>query len=186
MDTKWFAVANLDGVECDIHTILHYLHRFIGSKRCKRKCTVIIDECSMVPMCMWSALSNLKFLGHKIFVMGDYEGQFTPIEDSHRQKQWAQLWNSRFLLDMCNGLRIKLNKFRRQASDGTPLDFDHFQFVGSIYPGNMCLADALMQARDTYPLAGTRCFGTTLCISHRCRVASHSSAASPRSVRGGR
>ena len=38
-------------------------------------------------------------------------------------------------VDMRNGLRIKLNKFRRQASDGTPLDFDHFQFVGSIYPG---------------------------------------------------
>ena len=114
------AVANLDGVECDIHTILHYLHRFVGSKRYKKKCAIIIDECSMVPMCMWSALSNLKFLGHKIFVMGDYEGQFTPIEDSHRQKQWTQLWGSRFMLDMCNGLRIKLNKFRHQASNGRP------------------------------------------------------------------
>ena len=59
------AVANLDGVECDIHTILHYLHRFVGSKG-KKKCAIIIDECSMVPMCMWSALSKLKFLGHKI------------------------------------------------------------------------------------------------------------------------
>ena len=129
------AVANLNGVECDIHTILRLIHRFVGRKTCKKKCATIIDECSMVPMCMWSALLNMTFVGHRIYVMGDYEGQFTPIEDSHRQQQWMQLWDSRFMLDMCNGLRIKLNKFRRQAADGRPLDFDHFQFVGSIYPG---------------------------------------------------
>ena len=81
---------------------------------------------------MRSALLNAKTLGLEIYVMGDYEGQFTPIEDRHRQKQWTQLWESRSMFDMCNGLRIKLNKFRRQASNGTPLDFDHFQFVDSI------------------------------------------------------
>ena len=165
------AVANLNGAECAAHTILHLLHNFVGSKRCKKKYAIIIDECSMVPMSMWSALLNMTFLGHALYVMGDYEGQFTPIEDSHRQHQWEKLWNSRFMLDLCNGLRIKLNKFRRQAADGRPLDFDHFQFVGSIYPGKMCLADALMEARDKYPAAGRLCLGTTLCISHRCRVA---------------
>ena len=102
--------------------------------------------------------------------MGDYEGQFTPIEDSHRQKQWTQLWGSRFMFDMCNGLRIKLNKFRRQASNGTPLDFEHFRFVGSIYPGKMCLSHALMQARANYFAEGRLCLGTTLCISHQCRI----------------
>ena len=35
----------------------------------------------------------------------------------------------------------------------------------------MCLADALMQARDRYRVAGRICLGTTLCISHKCRVA---------------
>ena len=34
----------------------------------------------------------------------------------------------------------------------------------------MSLADALMEARDKYPVAGRLCLGTTLCISHRCRV----------------
>ena len=164
------AVANLNGVECGAHTILHLLHNFVGKKRCKKKYAVIIDECSMVPMSMWSALLNMYFLGHAIYVMGDYEGQFTPIEDSHRQQQWEKLWNSRFMIDICHGLRIKLNKFRRQAADGRPLDFDHFQFVGSIYPGKMSLADALMEAREKYPAAGRLCLGTTLCISHRCRV----------------
>ena len=165
------AVANLNGVPCDAHTILHLLYRFVGSKRCKKKYAVIIDECSMVPMSMWSALLNMRFLGHEIYVMGDYEGQFTPIQDSHRQPQWEKLWNSRFMIDMCNGLRIKLNKFRRQADDGRPLDFEHFQFVGSIYPGKISLTDALMESRDKYPVAGRMCLGTTLCISHRCRVA---------------
>ena len=96
-----------------------------------------------------------------------------PIHSNRRQpssKQWAQLWESRFMFDMCNGLRIKLNKFRRQASDGTPLDFDHFRFVGSIYPGKMCLSHALMQARANYPAQGRLCLGTTLCISHQCRI----------------
>ena len=74
------------------------------------------------------------------------------------------------MLDICHGLRIKLNKFRRQAADGRPLDYDHFKFVGSIYPGKMCLADALLEAREKYPAAGRLCLGTTLCISHRCRV----------------
>ena len=50
------AVANLNGVECGVCTILHLPHRFVGSKRCTTKYTVMIDECSMVPMCMWPAL----------------------------------------------------------------------------------------------------------------------------------
>ena len=86
------------------------------------------------------------------------------------QKQWSQLWESRFMIDMCNGMRIKLNKFRRQASNGTPLDFEHFRFVGSIYPGKMCLSHALMQARANYPAQGRLCLGTSLCISHQCRI----------------
>ena len=85
------AVANLNGVECDAHTILHLLHNFVGSKRCKHKKAIILDELSMIPMSMWSALMNMKFLGHCIYVFGDYEGQFTPIEDSHRQQQWERV-----------------------------------------------------------------------------------------------
>ena len=88
----------------------------------------------MIPMSMLPALMDMKFLGRSIYVFVDYEGQFTPIEDSHRQQQWEKLWNSRFMLDICRGLRIKLNKFRRQSADGRPLDFDHFKFAGSNYP----------------------------------------------------
>ena len=131
-------VANLNGVECATHTILPLLHRFVGSNRCKQTYAAILDELSMVPMSMWSALLDMRILGqHVLYVNGNYEGLFTPIEDSHRQHQWEKLWNSRFMLDLCNGLRIKLNKFLRQATDGRPLDFDHFQFVGIIYPGNV-------------------------------------------------
>ena len=62
------AVANLNGVECDAHTILHLLHNFVGSKRCKHKKAIILDELSMIPMSMWSALMNMKFLGHYIYM----------------------------------------------------------------------------------------------------------------------
>ena len=65
------AVANLNGVECDTHTILHLLHNFVGSKRCKHKKAIILDELSMIPMSMWSALMIMIFLGHSIYVIGD-------------------------------------------------------------------------------------------------------------------
>ena len=34
----------------------------------------------------------------------------------------------------------------------------------------MCLLHALMQARANYPAEGLWCRGTTLCISHQCRI----------------
>ena len=80
------AVANLNGAECPAYTILYMLHRFVGSKRKQKKFAIAVDECSMVPLSMWSALLNVTFTGHALFVMGDPAGQFTPIEDSHRQE----------------------------------------------------------------------------------------------------
>ena len=77
------------------------------------------------------------------------------------------------MCDLCGGLRIKLQRFRRQACDGRPLDFDHFKFVGSLYPSlnNFSLESAVLAASDKYPSTSSVCLGTTLCISHKCRVA---------------
>ena len=51
-------------------------------------------------------------------------------------------------------------------------DYDHFQFVGSIYPKHdVQLGIALEMCRDRYRAQGALFFGTTLCITHRCRVA---------------
>ncbi len=167
------AVAHVNSVEYPAYTILHLLHRFVGSKRVKtkKKYAVIVDECSMVPMSMWSALLNVTFTGHTLVVLGDPAGQFTPIEDQHRMEQWEGLWDSRFMCDLCGCLRITLSKFRRQAADGRQPDFPHFQFVGSLYPRHgVPLVEAVAAARSRYPAAGRLFFGTTLCITHKCRV----------------
>jgi len=165
------AVANVNDVEYPAYTILHLLHRFVGSKRNKKKHAIIVDECSMVPMSMWSALLNVTFTGHTLVVLGDPHGQFAPIEDQHRMEQWEGLWDSRFMCDLCGCLRITLRKFRRQAADNRPLDFGHFRFVGSLYPERgVPLVEAIAAARSRYPAAGRLFFGTTLCITHKCRV----------------
>ena len=74
------AVANLNGVECDAHTILHLLHNFVGSKRCKHKKAIILDELSMIPMSMWSALMNMKFVGHSIYVLETTKVNSRPLK----------------------------------------------------------------------------------------------------------
>ena len=165
------AVANINSAENPAHTILHLLHSFVGSKKNKQKYALFVDECSMVTLSMWSALLNVTFTGHALVAFGDPDGQFAPIEDQHRMDQWEGLWNSRFMRDLCGGLRITLSKFRRQATDGRPLDYPHFQFVGSLYPKyNVPLVEAVASARSRYPAAGQIVFGTTLCITHKCRI----------------
>jgi hypothetical protein len=165
------AVANVNDVEYPAYTILHLLRRFVGYKRNKKRYAIIVDECSMAPLSMWSALLNENFTGHTLVVRGDPHGQFTPIEDQHRMEQWESLWDSRFMCDLCGCLRITLRRYRRQAADNRPLDFGHFQFVGSLYPEHgVPLVEAVASARSRYPVAGRLFFGTTLCITHKCRV----------------
>ena len=164
------AVANIDDEKYPARTILHLLHRFVGKPRAPKE-AIFVDECGMVTLAMWSALLNVTFTGHAVVVLGDYEGQFTPIQDQHRMDQWERLWNSRFLIDLCRGLRVTLRKYRRKAA-GMPLDPDHFNFVGRLYPHHrMALPDGIAAARDKYPAKGTfRIWGTTLCITHKCRI----------------
>ena len=113
----------------------------------------------------------MTFTGHALVAFGDLDGQFAPIQDQHRMDQWEDLWNSRFMRDLCGCLRITLSKFRRHATDGRPPDFRHFQFVGNLYPRRgVPLVEAVAAARSRYPAAGRLFFGTTLCITHKCRV----------------
>jgi len=58
-------------------------------------------------------------------------------------------------------------KYRRGKGYG----FDHFTFTGRLYPQTgISLAGALQAARHKYPASGHVFNGTTLCISHRCRM----------------
>jgi len=151
------AAGNIDG-----RTLLHELHR---TK--KKGHVIIVDEASMVPLSMWSALLNLKFTGNIIIVAGDMDGQFQPIADQHQLEKLEGFDRSDFMHDLCNGLRVEMVKYRR----GKGLGFDHFTFTGRLYPQTgISLAGALQAARHKYPASGHVFNGTTLCISHRCRM----------------
>ena len=137
---------------------------------------VIVDECSMVPLCMWATLANLAFVGNIIIPAGDMDGQFLPIQDQHRMHLLKDLDKSDFMHDLCNGLHITLNKFRRRERDPEtqtykPGDYGHFQFVSQLYPKhNVPLETARTWARIQYEAKGSIFMGTTLCITHRCRI----------------
>ncbi len=124
----------------------------------------------MVPLCMWAALANLAFAGNIVIPAGDMDGQFLPIQDQNRMHLLRDFDKSDFMHDLCNGLHITFNKFRRMDGDRPP-DYGHFQFVSSIYPkSNVSLETALICARGTYEARGSTFLGTTLCITHRCRL----------------
>jgi len=151
------AAGNVDG-----RTLLHELHRTR-----KKGHVIIVDESSMVPLSMWSALMNLKFTGNIIIVAGDMDGQFQPIADQHQLEKLEGFDRSDFMHDVCNGLRVEMKKYRRGKGDG----FDHFTFTGRLYPQTgISLKGALQAARHKYPASGHVFNGTTLCISHRCRM----------------
>ena len=161
------AVANVCSGDVTADTILHFLHRFTKKKK---PMTIIVDECSQVPLSMQSALLQLKFMGHAIVQMGDPHGQFLPIPDQRHERALVRLDRSDLMHDMCNGLHITLRKFRR----GT--DMDHFNRVGSLYPDrrapNFDLEDELHRLRGLYPKRGGKFHtsGPTLVLSHRKRV----------------
>ena len=114
------AAANLDG-----NTILYELHRYAKKKRL----VAIVDECSMVPLGMWAALANLAFARNIVTPTGSMDGQFLPIQHQHRMRSHE----SDFMHELCNGLHILLNKFRRKDGD-RPSDYGHFQSISSICP----------------------------------------------------
>ena len=150
------ASQNIEG-----QTLVHELHRHARSKRL----VVIVDEASLVPLNMWSLILNLRFTGNIVVALGDYQGQLLSIADQHLGEKMRDFPMSNFMYDLCNGLYVELRRYRRGD------DFDHFQFVGSIYPKhNIELSVALEMAQERYPARGALFFGTTLCLSHRCRV----------------
>ena len=160
------AFTHVASVSLEGNTILYELHRYAQAKRF----VVIIDECSMVPLCMWAALANLAFTGNVVIPAGDVDGQFLPIQDQHRMHLRKDLDKSHFMHDLCNGFHIALSKFRRRDGD-KPGDHGHLQFVSQIHPEhNVSFETARNWARIQYEARGSTFMGTTLCITHRCRL----------------
>ena len=159
------AVANATSLEDNVkaQTIMHTLYTIMQTT--KRTLAIIVDEASQIPLAMQSTLLSLKWMGHIIVQMGDFAGQFMPIPDQARQHLLENLDTSPMMHDMCNGLHITMNKYRR----GT--DKAHYDYVGSLYPHTgITLEDAIEGARERYPARGHFFEGVQLCISHRSRT----------------
>ncbi len=150
--------ANVEG-----DTVLHHLHAKV---KCKRH-LIIVDESSQIPLRLWAALACFRFTGSTLVVLGDVDGQLPPIADRHREELWSGIDRSRFMHELCGGLRVELHKFRRGG------DQAHFDFTGSIYPRTgIILEQALDRAREKYPVRRPDIDAdTTLCVSNRCRIA---------------
>jgi hypothetical protein len=119
-----------------------------------------------VPLRLWAALASFKFTGARFVVLGDIDGQLPPITDRHREALWATVDRSRFMHELCGGLRVELHKFRRGG------DRAHFDLVCSINPSTgPTLAEALEKVRGAYPVSGPleQC-DTVLCLSNNCRT----------------
>jgi len=82
------------------------------------------------------------------------------------QDLWATIDQSRFMHELCGGLRVELHKYRRGG------DRAHFDLVGSIYPSTgTTLEEALATVRAAYPVRRPleQC-DTILCLSNVCRI----------------
>ena len=128
----------------------------------------------MISLATFAHLAKAAFVGVMFVVVGD-EFQIQPIgEDLQR---WRQLPESDFMHDLCNGLCVKLKKFRRRQLVGDkyiPGDWQHFKNVGSLYPPDEDEETTLPAAVDTamrpYPNTGAD-VQTTLCVANRRRKA---------------
>ena len=109
---------------------MSHLHK---NSRSKER-VLIIDELSMINLTVFAQLAEAAFVGGVFVVLGD-EFQIPPIGEN--MDRWKDLPESDFLHDMCNGLCVKLRKFRRKEKIGesyAPGDFQHFANVGALYP----------------------------------------------------
>jgi len=119
---KFAAAGHMVDILCPTHaqsaqftdgnTILSHLHRFSRSK----ERVLIIDELSMISLCLFGHLANGLVIGRSFCVVGD-PYQIAPIGSDI--ERWQKLLRSDFLHDLCNGLVVTLRKFRRrEAVDG--------------------------------------------------------------------
>jgi hypothetical protein len=162
--------ANIGG-----HTLLHDIHKNAMRKRR----ALIIDEGGQVPIHLWSTISTFKFTGSRIFVFGDFAGQLPPIADQHRLDLWKTIPTSDFMHDLCGGLRVTIQKFRRWKTTETDIsydtaDYEHFRFGQSITPsltGPEELLDAAELARKRYPIFRKEDeYATTLTLTNAARM----------------
>ena len=141
------AFTHVQSASVDGDTVLHDIYQNLLRKRR----VLITDEGGQVPIRIWAVIATLKYIGCKIVVLGDFAVQLCPIADQNRIGLWKRLPHSDFMHDLCEGLHVKLQKFRRGG------DYGHLSFVGRLNPiagdnEDAKLGTALQAAREEYPV----------------------------------
>ena len=71
----------------------------------------MVDEASQVELRDWAALQRYKLAGVKFVLVGDYQGQLHPVNDStetrRRYEDADDIWR------LVEGLHIQLTTYRR-------------------------------------------------------------------------
>ena len=167
--------THVQAVNIGGHTLIHDLH----TNALRKRRALIIDEGGQVPIHLWSTISTFKFTGSRIFVFGDFAGQLPPIADQHRLDLWKTIPTSDFMHDLCGGLRVTIQKFRRWKTTETDIsydtaDYEHFRFGQSITPsltGPEELLGAAELARKRYPIFRKEDeYATTLTLTNAARM----------------
>ena len=121
----------------------------------------LVDEVGLLPVSTLGAMSQWTALGAKFVFFGDFEGQFEPFRD-----RWNLACNREnpLLHNLCNGLCVKLETYRRGA-DQTLFDWYH-----SLYEQEDARGLA-SQSRLRYPAdCDPDSNPLVLCISHNKRI----------------
>jgi hypothetical protein len=121
---------------------------------------IIVDEVGLIPISTLGDMSRWMAVGARFITFGDYQGQFKPFMDRWRMDVCPEY--SPLMHEMCNGLHIKVTKYRR----GTDLGL--FRWYCSLYDEERPLVE---ESRRRYPAAcDPDDDPLVMCVSHNRRM----------------
>jgi hypothetical protein len=151
-------------------TLQYYLCKCDGKGGAPKRGTIVaVDEISEVQGHTLQRLAQWKLMGVRFIFIGDLDGQFKPIFDQLADMMKAKdLRASRFLLEMCGGLHVKLTEYRRGA------DPELFKWYTGLYKwaDNMdphMIAQLVNLTRKRYPFKEEE-IDVHFVMSHKLRV----------------
>ena len=122
----------------------------------------LVDEVGLLPVSTLGAMSRWMELGARFIFFGDYAGQFEPFRD--RWDMSANDGRNSPMHQMCHGLRITLQTYRRGA------DPELFEWFHGLY-GQQDARGLAEESRARYPAeCDPNCNPQILCLSHKKRM----------------
>ena len=142
----------------------HWVRKYARRGGCPCKC-LVVEEFSQISAYLWNDLAVCLHKGVQFVLLGD-PGQLEPIKDSFAGcPVRTPLSSSDLFYELAGGVKMTLSENRRSDP---PL----FLFYSSLQvglPGERPLAEALAEAKQTFPLKQGHP-NHTLCLSHRTRL----------------